>query len=722
MSDDGEECCCLSDVEEELKDFFESRDERIITKQDYNIILPDNMKINTKIYNNDIKQNDKKNQNVENNEKKDINNNKKELYEIDYITNKEKFKVNNDYINVINEQHNNENQKTSTNEIYLENHINKNIHEKKELNEINLDEEGLKYYFKNKKDENENFFDKSDINEIISNKENKIENQDIKENIEMNKTDNHEKMNKNEKINKNAQIYEKNNDIQKDENNIEIISDTKLLSENKENNNIIIDNNNLEKNKDNNINISININGKDNNIQKKEQFKKSILFDRDELYVNLIHFDYNMTNRENYIYYNNFKVDVVGGFHAIDDLVIFKNYLESLNKKNIPFIVISSGSSGKDVIPICKKFSFIKEVIIFCNNYKYNEHYLKEYPGYVKKILTSIKSVYEYLKTLGGDFKEGVERYQKEDKFTFSSEEIQTNKQLKQCPVITAIEYDRCGYLVHKVYSSFFGDINDKNEKLIFDINNLNKIYDCLDKMELDLNEKRKLSQIFNYLFNLKDNDTFVEESIRAYTGESIFCYLFNRIMRNFEKGLISFAYYMGPLLYGLNKYVKENKKLAIEGNKKLYRIIECSNLDFYLYKLNVGHIICFPSFTSTSSKEIKFQPSKLSKNINNNIDMDEKLKIKMIFKYKYKKGNISPGIIIEKNKGKDGRYLSNYAEKEVLLFPFTFVRIKKIKSKKEKGIKIQVIELEIINRTSYIEYILKTDDQKRIILFSKLD
>ena len=101
---------------------------------------------------------------------------------------------------------------------------------------------------------------------------------------------------------------------------------------------------------------------------------------------------------------------------------------------------------------------------------------------------------------------------------------------------------------------------------------------------------------------------------------------------------------------------------------------------------------------------------------------MDEKLKIKMIFKYKYKKGNISPGIIIEKNKGKDGRYLSNYAEKEVLLFPFTFVRIKKIKSKKEKGIKIQVIELEIINRTSYIEYILKTDDQKRIILFSKLD
>ena len=108
-----------------------------------------------------------------------------------------------------------------------------------------------------------------------------------------------------------------------------------------------------------------------------------------------------MTSKENYLYYNNFKVDVVGGYHAIDDLEIFKNYLESLKKKDIPFIVVSSGSSAKDIIPICQKYSFIKEVIIFCRKYEYNEHYLKEYPGYVKQILTSIKSVYKYIKTFG---------------------------------------------------------------------------------------------------------------------------------------------------------------------------------------------------------------------------------------------------------------------------------------------------------------------------------
>ena len=65
-----------------------------------------------------------------------------------------------------------------------------------------------------------------------------------------------------------------------------------------------------------------------------------------------------MTSKENYLYYNNFKIDVVGGYHEIDDLDFLKNYLESLNKKDIPFIIISSSSNGKDIIPICQKYSF----------------------------------------------------------------------------------------------------------------------------------------------------------------------------------------------------------------------------------------------------------------------------------------------------------------------------------------------------------------------------
>lgn len=72
--------------------------------------------------------------------------------------------------------------------------------------------------------------------------------------------------------------------------------------------------------------------------------------------------------------------------------------------------------------------------------------------------------------------------------------------------------------------------------------------------------------------------------------------------MRNFESGLISLSYYMGHFLYELNKYVKDNPSFAILHDMTLYRYINFSKLDFYLYKINKGHIICFPSKTSTSS------------------------------------------------------------------------------------------------------------------------
>ena len=175
----------------------------------------------------------------------------------------------------------------------------------------------------------------------------------------------------------------------------------------------------------------------------------------------------------------------------------------------------------------------------------------------------------------------------------------------------------------------------------MFKKDNLNKILEYLNQINFeDEKDRNVLINKFNNLVNLEDNNLFIEKSIREYTSESIFCYLFNRVMRNFEKGLISFAYFMGSFLYGLNKYVKDNPTFAISKNMKLYRIIKCSILDFYQYKLNNGHIICLTSLTSTSSSQIKFQPSELSQKTNQNLD--EMVGIKMIFKYVHKHGNIS--------------------------------------------------------------------------------
>ena len=434
-----------------------------------------------------------------------------------------------------------------------------------------------------------------------------------------------------------------------------------------------------------------------------------------KLYVNLIYFDLHLNKGEQYKYFSNFQLDVVGGFYAMDNLDILKEYLKAVEEKNIPYIVLSTGCSGKDVIPICKKYSFIKEVIIFCGNYEYNKYYTEEYPGYVNKVLTSISSVYDYIDSFCPEkYKKETEKYIKFNHFIFSPEDIEMSKQLQLFPLITASVYDKCLFLIHRAYAYFFGDINDKNDKPKFNSSNYNKIEKFMNNSEL-ITEKDKTT-ILKKKKKIKDDNCFVESSIREYTGESCFCYILNKNMREAGKGLISLVYYMGPLLYGLNKYVKENPKIfSFKENLTLYRNIQLSKLDFYSYQINLNHIICFTSLTSTTTQPIR--PIILAKNVNLPFDSNL-IKVQMIIEYKHQPGNISPGIIVRNNKGKDNSYISsNPYEEEVILFPFTFLKIIKITKLKET----YEMNLEIINRQSYIEYTLKDNVDKRI-LFSKME
>ena len=188
------------------------------------------------------------------------------------------------------------------------------------------------------------------------------------------------------------------------------------------------------------------------------------------------------------------------------------------------------------------------------------------------------------------------------------------DKQIQECPVITAKEYDKCYFLVHRAFAHFFGSFESKYNSF------RNENYDIIEKLLCKLESigyfvqfpdaRDKLSNIFQELKNIEDYQIFVEKSIRIYTGESIFCYLFNRMMRNLESGLISLVYYMGPLLFELNKYVKHNKDFAFSKSMILHRTFTCSETEFYLYKLNLNHVICFLSLTSTSSKDINFTPT----------------------------------------------------------------------------------------------------------------
>ena len=432
---------------------------------------------------------------------------------------------------------------------------------------------------------------------------------------------------------------------------------------------------------------------------------------KNELNVNLIHFDINLMSIENYFYFNEFKVNVVGDFLRIDDYSILEEYLEKIKVKNIPFIVITSGSCGKDVIKICLKYPIVKEVIIFCQNYKYNEHYINEYAGYVKKVLTSLTQITTYIGELGNEYREGIEKFLMGYANIFSL----YDNQLQECPLISTYEYDTYYFLVHKIYSNFFIDSGFNIETSLFTKEYLNVVLEYVSKLKFeDDKEKNLIMDKLTELSSLDTNNQFVELSLREYTREGSFSYLFKKPLRNFGKGLISFAYYMGPFLYGINKYVRDNPKFAMTKKMELEKIIKCSRYDFYQYKYNQNRIVCFTSLIVTSSSHIKYNLDKQEK--------DDKILIRMIFKYDYEKGDISPGIVIENKKGNDGKYISsNPKDKQVILFPFTFAKISEIKTEVEKGVKFTVIIFDIINRKEYIEYLLRDNFEKRI-RFDKLN
>ena len=169
------------------------------------------------------------------------------------------------------------------------------------------------------------------------------------------------------------------------------------------------------------------------------------------------------------------------------------------------------------------------------------------------------------------------------------------------------------------------------------------------------------------------------------------------------ESGLISLSYYMGLLLFELNKYVKLHKDFSLSKSMTLYRTFDCSETDFYLYILNLNHIICFPALTSTSLEKINFTPTYLASIINET--KTDTIEVNLFIKYNHESDNISPGIIIDDKEGQDGECISiDKEEKEVILFPFTFAKILGVKSGEKNGKEIKIVNLEIINRKSYLE------------------
>ena len=123
----------------------------------------------------------------------------------------------------------------------------------------------------------------------------------------------------------------------------------------------------------------------------------------------------------------------------------------------------------------------------------------------------------------------------------FTSDEIQMNRQLNTCPIISVYEYDQLYYLVHRAYAHFFrNDSRRRNPKYeawpTFGDYNLKKIKEFMK--DFDTEKKDVKDKLLDKFIKLNKAKYFTENAITYYTEET-FCYSLNRVLRNFEKGFI---------------------------------------------------------------------------------------------------------------------------------------------------------------------------------------
>ena len=453
---------------------------------------------------------------------------------------------------------------------------------------------------------------------------------------------------------------------------------------------------------------------------------EAVAKNREELYVNLIYFDDQITkSNDSYQYYKKFKVNVVGGFYASDEIDIFHQYLDAIKdlKQTPPYIVVTYPKNFEEIYKISENYNFIKEIIIMTRLTKKYEKYLTTHKTLLKHISKDHDDLIDYIKKIG-DKTTNWNKILKvfNNSRIFTSDEIQMNRQLSTCPIITAYEYDQLYFIVHKAFSHFFTNESlKKDPKSEKEPRFLERDYKKIEELLLEFDFNLKLEEkqsLLKHFEELKASKNFTEDAIKKYTGESVFCYLPNRIMRNFEKGLIKLSYYIGPLLFGLNKYALEHPDVCLNKDTTLYRKLTVNSLGKYVYKLSVGHIVCFPSLTSTSILKNRFNPTNLGKDINadpfKNKGEQKDVKdivIEMSINYRHQEGNITPGIDISK-------LSNNKSEKEILLFPFTFFRINSF-TQKVGCEKTFILEMDIINRKHLIEYDL---EEKRKYIIEELE
>ena len=301
---------------------------------------------------------------------------------------------------------------------------------------------------------------------------------------------------------------------------------------------------------------------------------------RDDSSVNIIYYDENAITNYDEIISDSliFEKECNGTFLFIWNpksfIIILREFKE--NKKNPKFHLICPGSQFEKLINILGKYKDIQEIII----------------GLVIYTLKADK--YSYL----------AKKYKINGIFTKPQEILQYIKQNKnknniiyKVPkIITFDDYNEKYIEFHKIISLQYGKLYQKSSYLTA----INILEDYLVSEKKNEMDSYDISLLLSNLEVFSAPQRDYKKIIQEYTNES-FYKLFNKWLNEVDPLAIKkIAFFISGLQLSLNIYGMKEKK-GFNDKAKIYRGVLISYSLITNYLRNIGKIITFPSFLSTS-------------------------------------------------------------------------------------------------------------------------
>ena len=391
--------------------------------------------------------------------------------------------------------------------------------------------------------------------------------------------------------------------------------------------------------------------------------------------INIIYFDKYLANKENNGHCSYFKKKLEGVFYGINDFNLFKYICHKIQQNKRNFILISSGSSAKEIFDYCerKKISNINIYLIFCTN---------------KEKYKTLKQFYTKLKEIFTDFDELK-------KFIFSDKVlIPKSIRIKSSNFIFLSDYNNTYIKLHfEIARKYFlykllKSKNFNTDKFLELIKNKSEYYKSLArellyyddeamikffKKETDTSDE-ELHKIFNGQHN-------IQNYISNYTEECFYYKYINKALRDGDFNLFRLlSNHISKFIYHLYEYRKTHFQ---NSNNTLYRSMYISQNEYSIYLNSIGKIICYPSFTSTS----------LHKGWNPLSQNSGLILVRLVIQQNNSQSIIS---IMDLSQHKN--------EEEYLCLPFTFFKITNVECKMENNIHTDTIYLTALNSEKPLE------------------